>query len=314
MGTWTESSSNLFRVRFDDDSRTEVEELIHVLETVAARLEAHGLLLPDHPTIVVHPTAFSLGMAQPAFLAAQSLTENNGRRYLASWASGSTLHLIAPTRLMRRTGGHISARDALERQPACGLAHLALGHANPGLILQRTLRRRAWFWLAWGAGQALVGQVPMLASTIAVRRRERRHLQLPPPARDAVALGGSLVELVLRDRGLTALVRLLRDPLPASPEDWIHKALPGLGSTEREIRWRMLLDELDQQRTIVLAEATAKAAQEAELAREEEERTAKAIAEAREALAASELAQANAELDAAAARAAARSAQRRRGR
>ncbi|MEN0015562.1 MAG: hypothetical protein AAGC46_19495, partial [Solirubrobacteraceae bacterium] len=186
MGTWTESSSNLFRVRFDDDHRTEVEEVVHVLETVAARLEAHGLVLPQHPTIVVHPTAFSLGLAQPAFIAAQSMTESNGRRYLASWASGSTLHLIAPSRLSRGTEGHISMREALDRAPACGLAHLALGHANPGLSLQRALRRRQWFWLAWGAGQTLVGQVPMLASSIAVRRRERRALTITPAARDAV--------------------------------------------------------------------------------------------------------------------------------
>lgn len=315
MGTWTESSSHLFRVRFDDDARTEVEEVVHVLETVAARLEAHGLVLPAHPTIVVHPTAFSLSMAQPAYLLAQSFTESNGRRYLASWSTGSTLHLIAPARLARGTEGHISMRDALERAPACGLAHLALGHANPGLALQKAVRKRAWFWLAWGAGQALVGQVPMLASTIAVRRRERRALVVPPPARDAVALGGSLVELVLRERGLTALVRMLRDPLPARPQDWLTRALPGLGATERDVRWRMLLDELDRARTVVLAEATAAATAKAEAERAEHEATEQAILEAREAKAAAEAAERTsadlAELDAAAARAAARSAQRR---
>ena len=284
---------------------------MHVLETVAARLEAHGLVLPPHPTIVVHPTAVSLGLAQPAFLFAQSLTESGGRRYLASWSSGATLHLIAPPRLLRGTAGHISMREALERAPACGLAHLALGHLNPGLSLHRALRRRQWLWLAWGAGQTLVGQVPMLASTIAVRRRERRALTLPPPARDAVVLGGSLVELVLRERGLTGLVALLRDPLPPSPEAWIGRALSGLGPTERDVRWRMLLDELDRTRTAVLAEATAAAAAAAEAARAEQEAMDAAIIAARIAKQEAEAAAEVAELDAAAARAAARSAERR---
>ncbi len=318
MGTWTESSSSRFRVRFDDEARTEVEEVVHVLETVSARLEAHGLVLPDHPTIVVHPTAFSLGMAQPAFLVAQSFTESNGRRYLASWTAGSTLHLIAPHRLTRGTEGHISMRDALERAPACGLAHLALGHVNPALSLHRVVRKRAWFWLAWGAGQTLVGQVPMLASTIAARRRERRALTIPPPARDAVALGGSLVELVRRERGLTALVKLLREPLPSRPQDWLHHALPGLGSTERDVHWRMLLDELDQARSVVLAERTAADLAAAAAEREEHEATEQAILEARIAKAAAEAAAAaaadEADLDAAAERAAERSAARRRGR
>ncbi|MDO9352354.1 MAG: hypothetical protein Q7T55_01575 [Solirubrobacteraceae bacterium] len=288
-----------------------MEEVVHVLETVAARLEAHGLVLPPHPTIVVHPTSFSLGLAQPAYVWAQSLTESHGRRYLASWSSGSTLHLISPPRLLRGTGTHISMRDALERAPACGLAHLALGHLNPGLTLQRALRRRQWLWLAWGAGQALVGQVPMLASTIAVRRRERRALTIPPPARDAVVLGGSLVELVLRERGLTGLVALLRDPLPPSPGAWVNRALSGLGPTERDVRWRMLLDELDRTRSTVLAEQAAAETKAAEAARAEEEATEAAIISARIAKQQAEAAADEAELDAAAERAAARSAERR---
>ncbi len=108
LGTWTESTSNLFRVRFDDDSRTEVEELVHVLETYAVRLEAHGLILPPHPTVVVHPTAMSLALAQPAYVAASALTDTHGRKYLASWTAGTTLHLIAPHRLTRGTESHIT--------------------------------------------------------------------------------------------------------------------------------------------------------------------------------------------------------------
>jgi hypothetical protein len=312
LGTWTESTSNLFRVRFDDDSRTEVEELVHVLETFAVRLEAHGLVLPPHPTVVVHPTAMSLALAQPAYVVALGLTESHGRRYLSSWATGSTLHCVAPHRLLRGTEGHISLRDAMERAPACGLAHLALGHANPGLSLQRALRRRDWFWLAWGAGQTLVGQVPMLASVIALRRKERRALHIPPAMRDAVVLGGSVTELVLRERGLTALVHLLREPVPPSSEGWIGRALPGIGPTEREVRWRMLLDELDRARTVVLAEATAQAAAEAEVRRAEELRMATAMEEVRAAQAAAAKAAEDAELDQAAARAAARSAERER--
>lgn len=314
MGTWTEATSNLFRVRFDDDSRTEVEELVHVLETFAVRLEAHGLVLPPDPTVVVHPTERSLALAQPAYLAAVGLTETHGRRYLATWATGSTLHLVVPHRLLRGTGSHISLRDALERAPACGLAHLALGHANPGLVLQRAIRRRSWLWLAWGAGQTLVGQVPMLASAVALRRKERRALELPPAPRDGVVLGGTITELVLRERGLTSLVQQLRAPLPDTPEQWLARALPGLGLTEREVRWRMLLDELDRARATVLAEVTAQATANAEARRAEEQRLAKAMEETRRAqeaaARAAALAAEEAELEAAARRAAERSAQR----
>lgn len=312
MGTWTESTSDLFRVRFDSDARVEVEEMLHTLEAVAVRLEAHGLVLPPHPTIVVHPTAVSLSLAQPAFLAAQALTESHGRRYVASWASGSTLHLIAPHRHLRGDQRTVGMRDALERAPACGLAHLALGHANPGLALSRVIRRRAWLWLAWGAGQALVGQVGLLASSIAVRRRMRRSLAMPPPPRDAVVLGGTVVELVLRTRGLTALVGMLKEPLPPTPEGWIGRALPGLGSTERDVHWRMLLDDLDRQRTAVLAELAAAETAAAEAAAAEAEAAEAALQAARFAKAQADAAAEEAELDAAAQRAAARSAARRK--
>lgn len=311
MGTWTESTSDLFRVRFDSDARVEVEEMVHTLEAVAMRLEAHGLVLPPHPTVVVHPTAVSLALAQPAFLAAQSVTESHGRRYVASWPSGATLHLIAPHRHLRGDQRVIGMRDALERAPACGLAHLALAHANPGLSLQRAIRRRAWLWLAWGAGQALVGQVPLLASSIAVRRRMRRALSMPPPPRDAVVLGGSVVELVLRTRGLTALVSMLKEPLPPTPEGWIGKALPGLGPTERDVHWRMLLDDLDRQRTAVLAELAAAETAAAEAAAAEAEAAEAALQAARFAKAQADAEAEAAELDAAALRAAARSAARR---
>lgn len=310
MGTWTESASNLFRVRFDDEARTEVEELVHILETYAVRLEAHGLVLPPHPTVVVHPTAVSLSLAQPAYVAALGLTETHGRRYLASWTSGSTLHLISPERLRRGTENHISLRAAMERAPACGLAHMALGHANSGLSLQRALRSRGWFWLAWGAGQTLVGQVPTLASVIAVRRKERRALSLTPAMRDAVILGGSIVELVLRERGLTGLVHLLKAPLPERPEAWIARALPGVGPTEREVQWRMLLDDLDRRREAVLTEAAAEAIAAAEARAAEEQRMARALEESRAAQEAARRAAEEADLDAAAARAAARSAER----
>lgn len=311
MGTWTESNSNLFRVRFDSDARIEVEEMVHSLEAMAMRLDAHGLGLPDHPTIVVHPTAFSLALAQPAFMAAQSVTESHGRRYVASWTTGSTLHLIAPGRHTRGEQRVIGMRDALERAPACGLAHLALAHANPGLSLTRGIRKRDWLWLAWGAGQTLGAQVPLLASSIAVRRRMRRALSIPPPPRDAVVLGGSIVELVLRTRGLTALVGLLKEPLPPTPEGWIGRALPGLGPTERDVRWRMLLDDLDRQRTAVLAASAAAETAAAEAAATEAEEAEAALQAARFAKQQAEAAAAEAELDAAARRAAARSATRR---
>jgi hypothetical protein len=75
-------------------------------------------------------------------------------------------------------------------------------------------RQQRWAWLAQGAAQHFGGQVPHLRAAIARRLREGAAPAFPPNARDAALLGGTLFDLLAREEGERACVRLATLPLP----------------------------------------------------------------------------------------------------
>jgi hypothetical protein len=122
---------------------------------------------------------------------------------------------------------------------------LVVGASNPVLPppFRPSTFRNYWrhAWLVEGAGQYFSGQLPHLRAALA-RRLRGTAPSLPPGRRDAALLGGSLFDLLARERGMDACVQLAREPHPHHGQ-----ALEGLfGRPLADIRerWRSHLDEL----------------------------------------------------------------------
>ena len=62
-----------------------------------------------------------------------------------------------------------------------------------------------------GAAQFLSGQVPLLRSALAIRLRQGK-IRFPPGIRDAPIAAGAVFDLLERERGVKACVRLARQP------------------------------------------------------------------------------------------------------
>jgi hypothetical protein len=97
-------------------------------------------------------------------------------------------------------------------------------------------------WVAEGAAQFFCGQVAHLRAALARRLRARRPA-FPPSRRDAVLLGGSVFDLLERERGPGACVRLaLHDRLEPA-EAIVQQAFGSPLANVRE-RWLAHLEEL----------------------------------------------------------------------
>ena len=100
--------------------------------------------------------------------------------------------------------------------PAALYAQVVIGANNPGLpppFRPGTFRRYLrWAWLAAGAAQYFSGQTPHARPAIARRLHEGPRPAFPPGIRDAMLLGGTVVDLVAREEGEEAAVRLACRP------------------------------------------------------------------------------------------------------
>jgi hypothetical protein len=106
-------------------------------------------------------------------------------------------------------------------------------------------RRLRWAWLAQGAPQYFSGQVPHLRPAIARRLREGAAPRFPPAPRDAALLGGTVFDLLAREGGERACVRLATLPLPAAGAPAaLEKAFDGRRLRHTEDAWRAHLARL----------------------------------------------------------------------
>jgi hypothetical protein len=92
-----------------------------------------------------------------------------------------------------------------------------------------------------GASQHFAGQVPLLRAAIAMRLRQGR-IPFPPGARDAPLLAGSVFDLLARERGERACVRLATHPY-GSTRDAIEDSFDRSVSDTAHL-WRNHLEQL----------------------------------------------------------------------
>lgn len=242
--SWAETRSPHFQARH---AAADGEEVVRVLELLEGARERLAGLLPAAPgelDVVFHPTSAQLDLAQPVVPVLRRLTAPAARRYLAGWFSRRELHVLAPGALAARASSVPGSREMLSLAPAALYAQLAVGLCNPALPPPlRPWRHLASAWLSAGAGQWLAGQTRHARPAIARRLREGGEPSFPPGIGDALLLGGSVFDLLAREEGESAAVRLAVEP-PGDQRATIERAFRGRSLTHTQGAWRAHLARL----------------------------------------------------------------------
>ncbi len=239
---WVESSSAHFRARHEAADEEDVAEVLELLEATRERLEG-PFGAPEHEVeVVVHPSRGALWFAQPHLPAAAWLTAPAARRYVAGGIAGGTIHLLAPRLLAARASSVPGSRELALLAPAQLYARLALVRTN-----HRVTRSPRWSWLAAGTAQFFSGQVPYARPAIARRLREGSAPAFPPTPRDALLLGGSVLDLLAAEHGDRAAVALATAPPPRgrhATRRGLERAFAGRELVHTEGAWRAHLARL----------------------------------------------------------------------
>src|ERR671922_2049520 len=222
---WIQTESLSFVARHEAEDTDSAQRTLDALEDLRLRLEERFDEAPGGVTVVIHPNPGWLAAAHPFPPAAGPAAAPAGRRYLAGWAMANELHVLNDHYLDRRAAGEDSLaalRGTAERL----YVQVVVGANNrrlpPPWGPRRFLRYMRWTWLIEGAAQYYAGQVSLFRAAVSTRLRERKAPAFPPSARDAIILGGTVFDLLERERGPDACdvlaSRLRRDGARASLE------------------------------------------------------------------------------------------------
>src|ERR671919_1423418 len=201
---WVETESLSFTARHESEDTASAQRTLDELEDTRLRLEERFDDAPGGITVVVHPSPGWLSAAHPFLPAARLAAAPAGRRYLAGWAMASELHVLNDDYLARRAAGEDSLaalRGTAERLYVQIVVAANNDRLPPPWGPRRFLRYLRWTWLIEGAAQYYAGQVLLFRAAVSTRLRDRRPPAFPPSARDAMILGGTIFDLLERERG-----------------------------------------------------------------------------------------------------------------
>jgi hypothetical protein len=245
---WVETSSPSFSARHELDDDADVVEVLELLENTRERLGSVFDRMPEDVSVVIHGSPLQLDLAQPYLPLIRRLTAPAARRYLVGWFSATEIHVLAPRLLRTRASNVPGSLEMNLLAPAALYAQIVVGANNPGLpppFRPGTFRRYvSWAWLAAGAAQYFSGQTPHARPAIARRLHEGPRPAFPPGIRDATLLGGTIVDLVAREGGEEAAVRLACRPPLGSARDALVETFHGRPLVHTEGTWRAHLARL----------------------------------------------------------------------
>src|SRR5436190_6825234 len=222
---WIETESLSFVARHEAEDSDSAQRTLDALEDLRLRLEERFDEAPGGITVIVHPTPGWLAAAHPYLPAARLAAASAGRRYLAGWAMATELHVLNDGYLDRRAAGDDSLaalRGTAERLYVQVVVGLNNDRLPPPWGPRNFIRYLQWTWLIEGAAQYYASQAPLFRAAVSTRLREQKPPAFPPSARDAIILGGTVFDLLERERGPDACdvlaSRLRRDGPRASLE------------------------------------------------------------------------------------------------
>lgn len=245
---WIESASRSFRARHDSGARDEAERVLHSLELAREQL---GQYFPDPVgglTLVLHRTSLSLALARPVVPLVWLATAPAARRYLGGWTSEREIHMLTPQALRERASGVPGSLEMLSLTPEALYARRVVTAANRDLPQRLGPRRAAievrWAWLFEGAARWFAGQTEFARPAIARRLHEGDRPEFPPRLADALLLGGTVIDLLIRERGEAAAVALASRIDPHGPRAALRRAFGGAPLVHLEGTWRSHLARL----------------------------------------------------------------------
>jgi hypothetical protein len=112
-----------------------------------------------------------------------------------------------------------------------------LSPRRPGLALR-------WAWLLEGAARWFGGQTAHARPAIARRLRDGRRPAFPPGVRDAPLLGGTVIDLLVRERGEPAAAGLACRLHSHGPRGALREAFGGRPVARTEEAWREHLERM----------------------------------------------------------------------
>ena len=232
---WNETPSEHFVARHEDRDASDAEGVLELLEATRARLARAFAVVPAGVDVVLHGSDAQLLLARPGVALERLVAAPAARRYVTGTWSKRELHVLAPRRLEERASAVPGSRELVLLSPAGLYSRLVVGSSSRTLGSRRRARRLAW--LAWGAAEWFSGQTAHARPAIARRLREGRSPASPPGRRDARLLGGTVIDLLVRERGEAEAVRLV-------DEGVLRHAFLGAPLREIEERWREHLERL----------------------------------------------------------------------
>ncbi len=193
-------------------------------------------------SVVFHSGGASLSIASPMVPLAWIVAAPAARRYVAGWSGREELHVLRPDRLEARASTVPGSREMLAATASTLYARRVIIENNPDVPLRTSPRRiRAelrWAWLLEGAARWFGGQTAHARPAIARRLREGRRPAFPPGVRDAPLLGGTVIDLLVSERGEPAAARLACRLHPSGRRAALREAFGGPSPARIEEAWR----------------------------------------------------------------------------
>jgi hypothetical protein len=241
---WSESSSAHFEARHEASDERGAAGVLELLESTRQSLARVFPRIPEEVAVVLHAGTGALSLAAPLLPLAWAASDATSRRYLAGWCAGRTLHVLAPAALERRASSVPDSRDMLMLTPAALYAQLVVATNNRRLPPPLRPSHLRWAWLVWGAGAHFSGQTVFARAAIARRLREDPAPRFPPALRDAALLGGTIFDLLERERGAEAAVSLAFTRPEGSAARALEHAFSGRELIHSQGIWRAHLARL----------------------------------------------------------------------
>jgi hypothetical protein len=245
---WVESVSPSFRARHESEQADDAARVLHSLELTRDRLARVFPRTVGDITVVLHRGVVSLSLTNPLLPLAWMTTAPAARRYIAGWAGANELHVLAPDALVRRASKVTGSREMLERSPAAIYARRVVSentHDLPSSMTPSRIRLELrWAWLFEGAARWFAGQTDFARPAIARRLRDGGRPSFPPGIRDAPLLGGTVIDLLVREEGELAAAQFACRIHPQGPRAALSKAFGGRAFVHTEGAWRSHLARL----------------------------------------------------------------------
>ncbi len=247
---WVETESPHFAARHELADDDDVAGVLELLEGMRERLGEAFAVLPDEVEVIVHGSDAALAAAQPYLPILRRMVAPAARRYLVGWFGRDSIHVLAPRVLVDHASNVAGSREMNLLAPAALYAQLVVGANNPRLPppfrIASFARYVRWAWLQAGAAQWFSGQTAYARPAIARRLREGPDPDFPPGVRDAHLLGGTVFDLLAREEGEAACVRLACDLPAGGATEALRRAFHGRPLRHTESTWRAHLARMAQ--------------------------------------------------------------------